>query len=117
MMLPEDERDHSAILLRSSVLPIQPLPRGAQAIGERRLLLAILEDAIRCFQTYLFARETRGRVLFREAEQWLASEDRDLFSFETICEVLGIDPQQVRRGLHRWRDRQLEGVAQTSDST
>jgi hypothetical protein len=81
--------------------------RGRSA--KRRLLLAIVEDALRCFQTNLFARERRGQALFHEAEQWFASEDvTSYFSFENICELLGINAQSVRCGLNRWRDEQLQ---------
>ena len=35
-------------------------------------------------------------------------DDRDwLFSFTNICEVLGFDPQYVRRGLMRWKETKL----------
>ncbi len=97
---------------RAAFVSIRPVQfyhaRDERAVGERRLLLAILEDAIRCFQTNLFARERRGRALFRDSEQWITSKDAThYFSFENICELLGIDAQSVRRSLHRWREEQL----------
>ncbi|MFI5397090.1 MAG: hypothetical protein ACHQ9S_16255 [Candidatus Binatia bacterium] len=71
--------------------------------GERRLAIAVLDDAISCFQKNLFARDRRGRRLFREAETWLMSRDPELpFSFENICEFLALDPDYIRSGIRRW---------------
>jgi len=71
--------------------------RAEPASGERRLLLAVLEDGIRTLLKY--ARATHGRAfnLRREALTWLSSQDRsDVFAFESICEALGIDPDRLR---------------------
>jgi len=83
--------------------------RGDATIpSEFRLSLAVLEEAIHCFQKHLFARDRHGRKLFREAEAWIMSEDDPLpFSFEHLCAVIGINPAYVRRGLRSWRERQL----------
>src|SRR5688572_28423299 len=50
---------------------------------EKRLMLAILEDAVQCFQNNSFAQSVRGRRIFQEAKKWLVEADRDwVFSFE-----------------------------------
>jgi PAS domain-containing protein len=78
--------------------------RKVQIQPERRLLIAVLEDAIFCFQKYISSRERRGETLFREAEDWIRDEDRDyIFSFQNICEALGLDASYVRTGLFRWK--------------
>ena len=70
---------------------------------EKRLMLAILEDAIHCFQDNLFARNVRGRRLFEEAQEWIVETDGDwVFSFQNICEALGFNPAYMRHGLLRW---------------
>jgi len=75
---------------------------------EKRLMLAILEDAIHCFQDNLFTRNVRGRRLFEEAEEWIVEADGDrVFSFENICEALGFNPAYVRQGLLRWMENKL----------
>ena len=75
---------------------------------EEKLMLAVLEDGISCFQKYLFAQDKGERRLFREARDWILEEDQEEpFSFETICEVLGIGPHYLRRGLLRWKQKQL----------
>jgi len=71
--------------------------RAEPACGERRLLLAVLEDGIRTFLKYAQASHGRGLNLRREALTWLTTPDRsDVFSFENICEALGIDPVRLR---------------------
>jgi hypothetical protein len=79
------------------------------AEGERRLMLAILEDAVDCFQKYLGTKESRGRLLCSDAEEWILSDDRSwLFSFVNVCEVLGLQPDFIRQGLLNWKAKQLE---------
>ena len=76
--------------------------------GEEGLMLAVLEDAVACFQKYVSARDSKGKGTFRDAEEWILEEERDwLFSFNNICEVLGFDPQYVRKGLMRWKETRL----------
>ena len=73
---------------------------------ERLLMLAVLEDAIVCYQRYSRARGPGARHLFEEAQEWLESRDRSvLFSFESICDTLEISAEYVRRGLREWRSR------------
>ena len=81
--------------------------RGGSAVrGEKRLMLAVLEDALDCYQKYAFARDLHGRQLFDESNDWITSSNRAwFFSFENICETLGINPEYLRRGLESWRTR------------
>jgi len=74
---------------------------------ERLLMLAVLEDAIVCYQRYSRARGPGVRHLFEEAQEWLESRDRSvLFSFESICDTLEISPEFVRRRLREWEEHQ-----------
>lgn len=71
--------------------------RADPACGERRLLLAVLEDGIRTFLKYAPATHGRGFNLRREALTWLTTGDQvDVFAFESICETLGIDARRLR---------------------
>jgi len=94
------------------LLPAQFFAAFRRAGGlerERLLMLAVLEDAIDCYQKYAFARDPRGRQMFEESCEWVGSTDRGwLFSFENICDTLEINADYVRRGLHEWRDRNLD---------
>jgi hypothetical protein len=77
----------------------------------KRLMLAVLEDAMRCYQTYTNSRNRAQRRLFVEAEGWLMDRNADgPFAFESVCETLGIDPNCLREGLRRWRLQQLGGL-------
>ena len=71
-----------------------------------KLMLAVLEDGIACFQNYFLKPSPKNEKLYREAKEWMASESDDPFSFNEICESLGIEPGWLRQELFRWRKRQ-----------
>jgi hypothetical protein len=80
--------------------------RRASSDGERRLMVAILEDAVDVYRKQAGARDRRRRQLFEDAEAWIESPDRGwIFSYENICEVLGIDAGYLRKGLRAWKQR------------
>jgi hypothetical protein len=70
---------------------------------ERRLMVAILEDAVSSLSKNLRRCNFRQRKQYEEAKHWVTTEEESewIFSFRTICEVLGIDPSYLRRGLIR----------------
>jgi hypothetical protein len=80
----------------------------------KRLMLAVLEDAMRCYQCFGNSRTRAQRRLFVEAEGWLMDRKADgPFAFATVCETLGIDPSCLREGLRRWRLQELDGLNPT----
>ena len=77
----------------------------------KRLMFAVLADAMRCFQTYADAQSRAGRRIFGEAQWWILDRNSDgPFTFEAICETLGIEPDRLRNGLHQWRVQQSGGM-------
>jgi hypothetical protein len=67
-------------------------------------MLALLEDAIVCFQDNFGTDCKRKQSLFEDAEQWILNRDASyIFSFENICDVLGLDAGYLRDGLMRWK--------------
>jgi hypothetical protein len=71
-------------------------------------MLAVLEDAVACFQKHLFAQNRKKRMLFDEAEDWICNQNSEhVFSFDNICAALKFNPQYVREGLLRWKARKL----------
>jgi hypothetical protein len=78
--------------------------------GERKLLFAVLEDAIRCYLKYRDAGgASRVRPEFIEAAEWLSSdEESGAFAFVRVCEALGIDADRIRTGVHNHRGRFVE---------
>jgi hypothetical protein len=91
------------------VLPEQfhdALDSASKTRGEIALLHAILEDAVRCFQHRSVVDSQHIQRLAREAEEWLFSDDASWpFSFVNVCAALGLDPEYVRWGLQRQRQR------------
>lgn len=82
------------------ILPAQ-MTGGARIDGDtsgaRALMLAILEDAMLCIERGRRRRHARTRQLAAEAETWMRSDCREwLFSFASICDVLGMDPDALR---------------------
>jgi hypothetical protein len=75
---------------------------------EKKLTLAILEDAINCFQDNVLVESGKGKKLFADAQEWILAEGSDwIFSFRNVCELLAIDPDYLRGGLMRWKRRKL----------
>ena len=71
---------------------------------ERRLRLAVLDDAIRYFQRYAHATDRGAQALYEDAVDWLGSSDRtEPFAFENVCDALRLDAHAVRQRLHRWQ--------------
>jgi hypothetical protein len=73
---------------------------------EKRLMLALLEDAINCYQDNLISRSGKKKRLFEDTEQWILTADGEwVFSFDNVCDALGLNPEYVRQGLLRWKER------------
>ena len=71
--------------------------RMQRASGERRLMAAVLADAIRLYLKYAQSPTVGGRREFRETSDWVESRDRsELYGFQSICETLGIDAERLR---------------------
>src|SRR5262245_49984547 len=99
--------DLPTLLSPESVLPVQfePARHAVGAVGERALMLAVLEDAIRCLQEHRRGRRAEPRRLAREAEAWIRSNADRPFSFVHVCDALDIPALQLRAALLTWRAR------------
>jgi hypothetical protein len=82
---------------------------------EVRLIVAVLEDAVRCYRRYLNGTRPRARCIFRETDEWFAADEpEEPFSFVSICAILVIDPEAFRAGLQRQpAPRQARAAAAT----
>jgi hypothetical protein len=77
---------------------------------ERRLLLAMLAEAITTLRHAAGARSRAGQRRFVETAAWFASDATDSpFTFASICGVLGLDTVYLRSGLRHWQ-RFAEGA-------
>lgn len=113
MVIVEPEEHEQEQVSLADLIPVQysdPVAVRIQMSGEYRLLWAVLEDAIDCYFRYAKAASAEGQELFREAAEWIESEEEEwLCSFKGICAAFRIDPEQLRRGLRRRLQEMLKG--------
>jgi len=104
-----------ALFEPDTLLPIQyfeAMRKKHLLEGEKRLILSVLEDAVECLMKCIDASTSKGQRLFREADEWIAHEDkRWVFSFDNVCDMLDINPEYMRMGLRKWKDKRLEVIA------
>jgi len=82
------------------------LRRSEHLEPEKALLIALLEDAIDTYRKFSRAQDREGKEQFREAEKWImALDDRWIFAFNNVCELLDLDPDYIRRGLREMSAR------------
>jgi len=97
-------------MAEATILPAQffaPAP-GVKLIPEKRLMGAILADAVRVFldESPVGGESRRVRA---DVEAWLASEEASPFSFRNVCDALGLDHLAARAALARRRPTPHEG--------
>lgn len=95
------------LLVPETLLPVQFLDgRHADDPATRavkRLMLAVLEDALRCLQSYILEPTGPARRAYAETLAWIADcGAHGPFAFETICEALDIESNFLRRGIQDW---------------
>jgi hypothetical protein len=95
------------------LLPVQFHDRpNSASTGEplRRLMVAMLVDAIRCVQTKFDARQPSRRQDYGNARSWIfSSDEKPVFSFKAVCDALDIDASVVRKYLVQWEEKRLNG--------
>lgn len=93
-----------------TILPSQFFSRcqiDASLQPEKRLMLAVLEDAVGTFQKFALLSDRRAQALFAETQEWFTSDDTEWpYAFLNVCNALGLEADYLRAGLRRWRDRQ-----------
>lgn len=112
--------DRDALNDWQGVLPAQFFPRPAgrdpRLEGERRLMAAVLEDAVHCFRKYASASSLRGQRLFRQAERWLMEPDVEAkVSFDYVCDAGGLNADSIRDRLRRWHSEELAQECATGE--
>jgi len=71
--------------------------------GEKRLMTAVLEDAVHCIQAYINKTGRREGRLYEEALEWVDSDDDFWsFAFVNVCHALDLNPGYIRDGVHEW---------------
>ncbi len=90
----------SDIFAAEIMLPVQFFSPHCTELPEKRLMLAVLEDAVLTLRRHAGDRGMKAQRSVREIEQWVEACNRDWpFSFENICSALNFDPSVMRRGL------------------
>jgi hypothetical protein len=80
--------------------------------GEKRLMIAILKDAVECLDKYRGARTSSGRGHYLNALEWVEDKSTEwLFSFTNICDLLGFDPDYMREVLLKRENRYVKPAA------
>ena len=101
------EEQSPAVLEADIIVPSQFFDRiraERSSQPEKRLMLAVMEDAITTFQKSVHGATRRQRRLLKETEEWIGSSDMSWpFSFENICTALDIEADYMRSGLRRWK--------------
>jgi hypothetical protein len=103
----------SDVFEQEVILPAQYFSAPSRVVHqpERRLMLAVLEEAVLTFCKHLGDARVRSRRLVREVEQWMDSRHTDWpFSFENICATLNLDPSALREGLQRMRPNEARAA-------
>lgn len=100
------------------ILPSQyfDVSGGHRLTAEQRLMLALLADAINVYQQGAVSHATRKRLLYIDAERWImmaTPPGPHAFTFDTVCDALGINSSVLRRRLVSWKHR-ICGDAETS---
>jgi hypothetical protein len=110
--MPITNRSPETVFATAYDVSLETFQRKSYLEPEEKLMLAVLQDAIACFQKYAFARERKGKMLFQETEFWVQNTNSDWpFSFANVCETLGFDPDYLRQGLAEWKAAKLESRA------
>jgi hypothetical protein len=105
-------KDFASSILESDIMqPCQFFERiktQPSTQPEKRLMLAVMQDAVATLHKCLPGVTRRQRRLLKEVEEWFASADTAWpFSFQNICAALDLDADYLRLGLDRWKARQL----------
>jgi hypothetical protein len=78
---------------------------------ERRLMAAVLRDAIDCYLRDCFAVNRHRKRSYREAEEWFFNgDDHGVFSLYNVCGILNLDPGYIRRRLVRYKEQNVSSA-------
>src|SRR5271170_2484737 len=67
--------------------------------GEKKLMLAVLDDVIRCYLRNVNSNDSKRRQEFVEVKDWIGATSAvgtwraNVFSFENLCAALGLEPR------------------------
>jgi hypothetical protein len=111
----EAEEGAGLVVQPDTLLPSQffsSMRRRVFAQGEKRLMAAVLADAVEVYMKQAFNPDPRARQLFLDAETWIFSDEPTawFFSFHNISDVLDLEPEYIRRGLLEWHRKRVPTI-------
>src|ERR671921_251324 len=81
-----------------------------QLEGEKRLMIAILRDAVECLEKYRESKSSSGQTNYQNALKWIEDKSTDwLFSFTNVCDLLGFEADYLRTVLLTKEDSPQNG--------
>lgn len=93
----------SKILEPDTMLPFQFYGKrqlSGHVDGQKKLMLAILQDAVECLEKYRGSRNSIQQELYQDSLNWICDASADwLFCFTNVCDFLGFDPSFMRQSL------------------
>lgn len=115
-----EDQTHEPLIGVESILPIQfwgTTTRGAgRGEPERRLMLAVLQDAILTVVMHARGRSRRSPRVVDEVRKWFASDARSHpFAFGAICDALGLDVSYIRTSIRRLHARTRDSAPYRRD--
>jgi len=92
--------DSAEAIASDLMVPAQFFRPKKSPRGERALMAAVLEDAMRVYRREAARHFARTPRVLLEVQRWFASRSKAaVFAFERICEELDIDAEYIRRQL------------------
>ncbi len=108
----QDEREATISEITLSGDGLLGYPASLVQTPEKRLMLAVLEDAAATVSRCAGRQTSPDQRAVEEVERWYSSEDGHWpFSFINVCDALGLDPSCLRRGFLRLRRSAASGHA------
>lgn len=104
---PSTTHSSSSIFEPDVILPGHFLSNKGEGLkgGERRLMAALLSDGIEAYVKQATASEAslrRSRSKYNSLEWIDKRDDSYVFSFDNVCQCLGINSEYLRLGLQRY---------------
>jgi hypothetical protein len=98
---PWDQQPSSASVLPTPCFsPMNNLYTGCPEVA---LMRAVLDDALACVHRQYESERRWVQREGREAEEWLFSDDaHGVFSYVSVCAVLGLKRESIRQELLHW---------------
>lgn len=96
----EVRKGSESVFATSVVDEILEVNKGYARGPERALLSALLFDGVQAYVHYALATSPKDRSRFAEAFNWVMDTGIEYaFSFNNVCDALGLNPEYLRLGL------------------